>query len=442
MHSNAQRLLASIRGRKRYAYLREYEGLQWLSRERLLDLQFMRLKQLLVHAYVTTTYYRDIFQEAGCRPDDIRTCQDLAHLPILTKKLVKENANEMISSSFLKKNLRANTSGGSTGEPLSFYQDEDVFEQMYANQMLALKMAGWSGSERIVHLWGNPKESKKGSMTQRIREALTKMTILNAYSYNESVIKNWINVIQNKRHTYLYGYVSVLTDVAEYILNNKIDISNVQGVMTSAEQLLSWQREMIEKGFRCKVYDQYGSREIPAISCECKMGGMHLLTNSAYVEFLSDVNKPENMKKIIVTSLSNFSMPFIRYEIGDYAAPKDGKCACGRGFPLMEMQIGRMTDRFVTPDGNKIYGTFFVRQMYGIDGVKNFQFRQTDPRHVFLYVVRGNQFCDSDIEKIGNVEGKIRKETGWNGLILNVEYVEEIPKTMGGKHRHVVCEVE
>ncbi len=442
MHSKAQRLLALIRGRKRYAYLDEYERLQWFSRERLLNLQFERMKQLLAHAYVSTPYYRDLFREVGCRPDDIRTCQDFAKLPVLTKKLVKENVDKMISNSFLKSELKANTSGGSTGEPLSFYQDQDVFEQMYANQMLALKMAGWTGKEHIVQLWGNPKDSKKASAFQRIREAFTKMTILNAYKYNEDVIKHWINVIRSKGNTYIYGYVSVLTDVADYMLREKITIVNVKGVITSAEQLISWQRELIKKAFQCEVYDQYGSREIPGISCECEKRKMHLLTHSAYVEFIADSDQPENMKKIVVTSLSNFSMPFIRYEIGDYALPKEGPCACGRGFPIIEMKIGRVTDRFVTPNGNKIYGTFFVRQMYGIDGVKNFQFKQTDPRHIFLYVVRGSQFSESDSEKIEKIEGKIREATGWYGLSLSVKYVEEIPKTMGGKHRHVVCEVE
>ena len=69
-------------------------------------------------------------------------------------------------------------------------------------------------------------------------------------------------------------------------MNEKnLSLKGIKGVFCSAECLLKSQRKVIEKIFECKVYDQYGSRETPGVSCECPEGNMHILNNINYVEF-------------------------------------------------------------------------------------------------------------------------------------------------------------
>lgn len=166
---------------------------------------------------------------------------------------------------------------------------------------------------------------------------------------------------------------------------------------------------------------------------------MHLLPHSAYIEFIDDPENPES-KKIVATCLTNFAMPFLRYEIGDYARPKEGVCSCGRGFPLMEMDIGRTADSFVTPQGGTVYGTFFIRQMYGQDRVRSFQFHQVTPELINLYVVRGEGFGDEDAERLAAIEAIVRKHLATEMRVV-VTFVDEIPKTGGGKHRFIVSDL-
>ena len=106
----------------------------------------------------------------------------------------------------------------------------------------------------------------------------------------------------------------------------------------------------------------------------------------------------------------------------------------------MEMDIGRTSDCFVTPEGNTLYGTFFVRQMYGHDRVRNFQFHQTAPDAVSLFVVRGDGFTDDDARRLESV-GQAIRDLGSRSMMLTIQYVDEIPRTAGGKHRFVISDV-
>jgi phenylacetate-CoA ligase len=289
----------------------------------------------------------------------------------------------------------------------------------------------------IVNIWGNPRDMSMRPARVSLKNYLAGSMTLNAYRYGAVEMDDWLRIIRGFRSVLVYGYVSALVDVAAHVLDTGIRIANVRAVMTSAEKLHEPQRRSLEQAFGCKVYDQYGSREVPGIASECASGGMHLLTHSAYVEFVPDTDS--GLNRLVVTCLTNRTMPFLRYEIGDYATPLEGNCPCGRGFPLMRMDIGRMVDCLVAPGGKRMYGTFFVRQMYGLNGVEAFQFRQREASHIDLFVVRGPVFGDAEGQRLASIVKNLERDLP--GVGVSMCYVPEIPKTQGGKHRHVVCEV-
>ncbi|MDQ7837673.1 MAG: hypothetical protein RDU59_04170 [Thermodesulfobacteriota bacterium] len=434
------RVRCYVKGLERYKYFEEYSKIQWLTLDEVNQFQFETLKDLIRHAYTTVPYYAKLFNELGITPEDIRTHYDYSQLPVLTRETVKLNLPTLCSTKYDIRSLILNCSGGSTGEPLSFYQDQQLFEKMYANWMLGLSWAGWNGKGTVISLWGNPKEFQKATFSfQKIKEIFSNNIILNAYSYDAETMNRWIKTIESKKEVFVYGYSSVLAELAQFIQHENIAVTNVRAVLTSAEQLFGWQREMIGKNFQCKVYDQYGSREVPGIASECANGNMHILSHSAYVEFVKDDNRL--VKKIIVTSLTNYAMPLMRYEIGDFGQPKDDVCACGRGFPLMQMGIGRTCDCFITPERKTIYGTLFVRQMYGINGVKNFQFHQTNERNINLYIVKSQIFTLEDEKKIENIKLFVKERVS-KDMDVAVHFVDAIPKTTGGKHRHIISEMQ
>ena len=446
-------ILYGLKGRNRYKHYKELLVMQRLPQEELRQRQFWLLSTLLAHAYNTVPFYKKRLDALGLHPDDIRSFEDFAQLPVISRQDTQENLTEMISGAVLENMRYLNFSGGTTGEPIRFYQDLRLRESMEASWLLCLSFAGWKPSDMIVSIWGNPRDSTSSAVKQGLRPWLAGQLVVNAYRYGKEEFKAWLAAITSYRRVYLYGYASVIADLAEYMLDANRKAPSVQGVLTTAERLHESQRETIARAFNCRVYDQYGSREVPAVSMECGAGNMHLLTHSAYAEFLpltettrahvlnSGGDGDDEPRRIVLTSLTNRAMPLIRYEVGDYGMPMDGACPCGRGFPLMRMSIGRLGGSLVTPDGKRLYSTFFVRQMYGMEGVSAFQFRQKSLVDVQLHVVRGLRFHDGTARKLAELQERFGRDL-CPGMRLNVRYVEDVPRTPGGKHRHVVCEVE
>ncbi len=452
MIGSIRECLYRLRGRNRYARFRETLELQRLPTDELRRRQFWQVSTLLRYAYDHVPYYRERFRELGATPEDIRSFEDFNSFPVLTRQGVQDNMSELLSSNVLENMRYVNFSGGTTGHPIRFYQDLRLRESMDSNWLLCLSFAGWTPSDMIVSVWGNPRDIGASAVPSGLRPWLAGNVLLNAYRYGKEDLRTWLKVIGRYRRVFLYGYVSVLADLAEFALDNDIRTTSVQGAVTTAERLHEQQRVLIGQAFACKVHDQYGSREVPAVAAECAHGGMHLLTHSAYAEFLPVENgrmrepfyeeaEQDGLRRIVLTNLTNRAMPLIRYEVGDLGAPAEGSCDCGRGFPLMRMGVGRLGCTLRLPDGRRLYSTFFVRQLYGMDGISAFQFRQSALDSVTLFVVRGPRFSEVVADKLQKLQARFPRDL-CPGMALDIRYVDEVPRTEAGKHRHVVCEVE
>ena len=116
--------------REAHLYYDFLEESQWWPKERLKEYQDKKLRSLINHAYTSVPYYRAVFDRHGIRPEDIRTSDDLAKVPILTKDIIRENFPDKIVVGN-EDNRRDGiwTTGGSTGEPLKFFSRGDQTEK-------------------------------------------------------------------------------------------------------------------------------------------------------------------------------------------------------------------------------------------------------------------------------------------------------------------------
>ena len=457
--------LYRLRGRQRYAKLRELLATQYLPEEELRRRQLLKLRSVLHHAWSTVPWYRRHFDELGITPDDIRSFADFASLPLLTRQDLEQHTSELLSDAIPESERFKNASGGTTGEPVRFFQDKGVLEAMDADWLFCCSFAGWQPSDMIINIWGNPRDCTTTEIPGGVKPWLAGTLSLNAYRYGKNELAAWLKVIKRYRRVFLYGYTTVLADLAEHVLECRAkgtlgDLRNVGGVLTTAEKLHPSQRKAIEDAFGCRAHDQYGSREVPGVGIECECGNMHLLTHAAYAEFVplaaeeleaitfgvQDGPEGENggdrlPRRIVLTGFSNRAMPVIRYAIGDYGAPKEGPCACGRGFPLMRMDIGRIGDTLLAPDGRRLYGSYFIRHVSGVKGVGAFQFRQTALEAIQLFVIPGSGFSDETRHTLEELQRSFPEKV-CPGSQLHLHYVEDLPRTPAGKHRQVICEVQ
>jgi phenylacetate-CoA ligase len=134
-------------------------------------------------------------------------------------------------------------------------------------------------------------------------------------------------------------------------------------------------------------------------------------------------------------------MPFIRYRNEDCGELLDGACPCGRGFPLMRLEIARLSDNFVLPAGRVVHGEFFTHLMYGSEGIASFQFHQTAPDRVVLRVVPGPGSPEKRAEAVRRSIEQIQALAPDHRIAVEVEEVAAIPLSSAGKHRFTRSDV-
>jgi phenylacetate-CoA ligase len=198
-------------------------------------------------------------------------------------------------------------------------------------------------------------------------------------------------------------------------------------------------RRTIEKAFGCEVFDYYGSREIGAIAAECEEHyGYHVSAENVVLEFVRDgehVSAGEN-GVILVTSLRNFGMPFIRYAIGDVGRPSDDVCGCGRGLPLMASVEGRISQfmavfdkqlKRIVPVSTAAPGPFSMVLMHV--PIDSYRIIQESLDRVVIKAVKGKGYLQKHTDFI---VAHVRKFLGDN-ITVEVEFVDYLPPLPSGK---------
>jgi phenylacetate-CoA ligase len=317
--------------------------------------------------------------------------------------------------------------GGSTGKPLAFFYDETKHELMRAGMMRSYMLSGWLPGRKILNFWGARQDTVSGGVFGNSwwDDFVAAERTLPAHEIDAAKLHGWVDFIRRYRPTLLQGYASILAALARFVLDEKLSMpASLIGVYSTAEVLTAGQRETMERAFGCKVFNQYGSREIPNIACECRHGNMHVWTDMVWLESFGG--------ELLVTSLTNRLMPMLRYANGDCGDLLEGACGCGLPFPLMAMGLCRQNDLILAPDGRRLHPSLFNRLLYGMTGVAQYQFVQDKPGCIALNLLAAAPLEPAVAERLRQA---VRDATG---LRLELVYVDALERTTSGKHRFVI----
>jgi phenylacetate-CoA ligase len=451
-------LTCRLRGFDTLGVLKEIEGAPFRSQDEIRERQLSDLRALLAHAETRVPYYRSLFRGLGIRSQDIRNWDDFAQLPILTKDIIREKQHDMIREDVPLEKLQPHFSGGSTGIPLKFFRSRDYMVASDAGTYRNLQQCGWHPGEMVAFFWGgNDKLYAMSRLEFELRQFARRTYQFDPFFSGEAEMAEWARRFRRVRPRVILGYSSTIARFAAFLERQGQPIKRmgepIKGVFTTAEKLYQAQREVIERVFGCKVFDCYGSSEVQNIAAECPAGNMHINADFVVMEedkSLSDgpsSDGPSNdgPRPFLLTSLRNWSMPFIRYRNEDsgYLLPEvsAGGCSCGNHFPLMRLDIARTSDNFVFPDGRVVHGEFFTHLMYGSEGIATFQFHQTAPDEIILSIVHGPGDSKARQEKIRESIRQIQAISPGHNVRVEVREVAEIPLSSAGKYRFTRSDV-
>ncbi|MFA5294497.1 MAG: phenylacetate--CoA ligase family protein [Methanoregulaceae archaeon] len=407
-----------------------------------------RLRALFLHAYHHTRYYHQIFDQIGIIQDDYVDLALIKEIPVLTKEIIRKNFNELISDDYQKRGWFYNSSGGSTGEPIKLIQDKQFLRWAKATNYYYYKniLGIDQPAVKKVIVWGSERDIFTGTfgIKTKLSNYITNTILLNSFRMTPEDIERYINTINEYKPEFIRGYAGSLYEICSYAEKNDLSIYSPKIIESAAETLNDEMRDQIERIFGTKLYNFYGSREVSNLAGECKKGLMHPFMFWNYQELLDQHNqhiKEGENGKVIVTNLFNYSMPLIRYEIGDTAILGPEQCSCGNVLPTYKKVTGRITDHFRLKDGTTIPAEFFIHLIgvvYLRGDILKFQVIQEDYEILKILVVTNKNLTDSYMI---DIESKIKVVMGPNCRII-WEFIDDIPKTPSGKYLYTKSHIK
>jgi len=418
-----------LSGSRAFNYYEEILKISKMNENDLKNYQASKLKNLLIHSHKNVPYYRDILAKYDVvTPNQKVKLENFQNLPLLTKEIIRKNQNSLLSEDYKHRSTYLNTSGGSTGEPINLIQDRFYDDWNTANKLFMTTLAGKSLGEREVKLWGSERDILEGTIGHKakLKNFIYNRKFLNSFIMSESDMERYVIAINNYQPYYIWTYVDSILYLAKYIEAHNIKVFSPRSIVTTAGVLTEEMREYIQAIFGTKVVNQYGSREVGGIASEClKQDGLHVFDWSHYVEIVDN--------NIYVTLLTNYSMPLIRYNIGD-TAEMYRKVSAHLQSTRIKKVTGRVTDHFIKKDGTVIHGEYFTHLFYFLNWVKQFKVVQDDYNNITCYVVIENKPIQKDVI---DIEAKIKQVMG-EKCKLNWIIVKNIKPTASGKYRYTV----
>jgi phenylacetate-CoA ligase len=418
-------------------YAREYED--GLSGE----ITTLALSRLLRHCRAMVPYYADLLAEVS--PNELkrdpRAC--LQKLPLLTKQLIRANFQQLQSSDNDRRNCAQNTSGGSTGEPVRLIQDDDYRDASSAIQWLSHQQLGCPVGAPHVRLWGSERDLECGTKSSKARffNWLTGTTWMNAFAMSPERMRGFINALNQMRPLLIVAYAQAIYELARYAERDQIPVVPQRAVLTSAGTLYPFMREKIAQVFRCEVYNLYGSREVSDIAWE--LPGLKGLWAPPWANFIEIVDEegvavPAGTEgNIVLTCLTNFAMPLVRYWIGDRGALLPESEAAD-GVQMLSHVSGRTVDTFRRSDQTLVDGEYFTHLLYFRPWVWKFQVVQKTYNSILFRLVSTNGRPPTD--ELDEIAARSRLAMG-DDCNIEFEFCDELPPLRSGKFRYTISEV-
>ena len=439
--------LAGLGGNQIYSLLWQLQQSEWLTRETLERTQYEQASRLANFAARSVPFYRERLAGAGVPLDRLLTSEEWRRIPLLTREDVQDYGESLVSNAPPQGHGKTSSisTSGSTGKPVTvvttgvtqlFWAAITLRDQIWHDRDMSLKFAairkikGHNTRERRAlkaPTWGVP-------LTDAFMTGPSRLLSIN------TAIEEQLTWLLEEQPAYLLTYPTSLRELLDLCRKTGTRIPGLRQIRTMAEIVAPELRTLCRNVLGVELIDMYSSQECGYFALQCP-GFDHYLVQAETVllEVLDPSGAPcgpGETGRVVVTPLVNFAMPLLRYEIGDYATV-GGVSPCGRGLPVLERILGRVRNMLVRPDGGKIWPAFGTRTLMKVAPVRQYQFVQQDRTTVEARIVL---WRDATAD-----EGEALKQHVLDnlpeGMQVVLNYVDEIPRSEGGKYEDFVCNV-
>ena len=404
-----------------YPYIKEIERMYNMSHDELQERNERVFLNIFRKAYTKSSFYHKLYTEAGIKLEDIKCLDDISKLPIVTKDMILHQSDALLTTSKWK--LLKNRTSGTTGTPLTVFEDWKSIWKEQAYFYCYRKRCGYIYGQPLVSLRGNL--GKKDTM---MYVHISNTLYLSSYNINEQTVGAYYKGIEKRSPQAIEGYPSSLYNLA-LLLKDKGLYCNIPVCFTSSENLLDFQRQLIEERFQTKIFDHYGTTERTIrISESIKHDGYFEDPGYSINEYLKD--------RVVSTSLINSAFPLIRYQSSDVVILKEN--TKDERVSIDRIQ-GRSGNCIKGKDGS-IYNnaalTFILTYSHNI---RYAQFIQKKNGKVLLNIVPEAVFSSQNLDELKQM---IDLKIGLSNLELEINLIKEqdLIYTTRNKYSYIISE--
>lgn len=404
-----------------YPYVKEVERMYNMSHDELQGRNERVFLKIFRKAYTKSSFYHKLYTEAGIKLEDIKCLGDISKLPVVTKDMILHQSDALLTTSKWK--LLKNRTSGTTGTPLTVFEDWKSIWKEQAYFYCYRKRCGYIYGQPLVSLRGNL--GKKDTM---MYVHISNTLYLSSYNINEQTVGAYYKGIEKRSPQAIEGYPSSLYNLA-LLLKDKGLYCNIPVCFTSSENLLDFQRQLIEERFQTKIFDHYGTTERTIrISESIKHDGYFEDPGYSINEYLKDW--------VVSTSLINSVFPLIRYQSSDVVILKEN--TKDERVSIDRIQ-GRSGNCIKGKDGS-IYNnaalTFILTYSHNI---RYAQFIQKKNGKVLLNIVPEAVFSSQNLDELKQM---IDLKIGLSNLELEINLIKEqdLIYTTRNKYSYIISE--
>jgi phenylacetate-CoA ligase len=328
------------------------------------------------------------------------TVEDLARLPVMTKREAQEEWDAIVTTpgldragaervlaeqqwfSYTQQGHQVFSSGGSSGVRGVYVWDWEQYVTLaclaWRWQVRADRAAGVGGPARLAVLSAGGPPHASTPLFDVATDPATETVVIPAAAPFDDVLK----AVADVRPTALVGYASVIGRLARATLAGEIDVRPVR-VSTNSEPLTEEDRVAIGAAWGAPVHNLWGSTEIGVQAVGCGSGdGLHISEDEVVLERVDAEGRPvgpdEPAARTLATGLGGRTFPFVRYDLGDEVTLLPGTCPCGSAMPRVAAVAGRRDDDFRY--GGLLVPASAFRYVLGTDPlISEYQVHQTAP---------------------------------------------------------------
>jgi phenylacetate-coenzyme A ligase PaaK-like adenylate-forming protein len=404
--------------------------LAW-SRAEIEQEQTRALRALLRHAQSHSAFYRDRLDWLDV---DAVTPGELASLPVTTKSDLMARWDDVVTVPSLRRAQLEEFIAGQS--ELDYHADRyQVFESGGSSGVRGIYVWDWEFFVSAASLafryeirdsrirgTGAGRDLLRGVVTSGVPpHAATPLFSVDIDPPMQTAVfpvsrplSETVQAMNELQPTHLIGYSSVVGDLAAEAADGRLRITPVR-VATNSEPLLPETRALIERVWHVPVNNAWGSTEVGMHAAECDEGrGLHVHEDAVVIERVDDHDRPvadnERAARVLLTSLTNVTFPFIRYELDDIVTFATGACTCGSAFRLLAGIEGRSLDAF-SYGSIHVAPVVFGRPLASDVRIAEYQVRQTAAGAEIDVVADPAVDCEALAQRIrdGLVEAGLRE---------------------------------